>query len=186
MGHETTMVLVSVSEVFDTSSLSRVQKDNQAKDFHRAAVIKLVEYFSDDYCGLISAESRDTAPEYIGEAVIGYWEPRKLVSQVKKYHKKNISLAKDKIKKAVAFFKKHNITLDFVLNPDNFDVITKAEYIDGHWLVADCFTILSGRECDGLYFYDLTNSSGRVSEHQMQAITRDPESYALIPITYKS
>ena len=185
MGRSTTMVLVDAMQVFNETDLSQAFEDDETAEHYAGAVARLAEHFTEDYCSLLSAVPCDVDLDKLSDGIIGYWEPERLISQVEKYHTQNISLAKGKLKDAADFFEKHNVTLEFVLNPDNFDTITSDDYIEGHWKLADCFAILSGRERDDLSFYDLTDSSARISKQQKKSIRENPEVYALIPITYK-
>ena len=178
MGTNTTMVLVDTFQVLDAEDLSKRNYDT--------AVSQLIKYFTEDYCTLISAEPQNINESKLGEATIGFCDPERLISQVEKYHNQNLVDAKAKLEAAEYLFKKHKTTLTFMLNPNNFDIAIKPEYINSYWKVTDCLNILSGRESYDLSFYDLTDSSSRISEHQMKSIKENPGGYALIPITYKT
>ena len=185
MGYNTTMVLVDAMQVFDETDLSQVFEEGETSEHHAGAIVRLIEHFSEDYCTLISAEPHDSNTDKLADAVIGYWEPERLVEQIEKYHTQNLTDAKINLEAAEYLLAKYNVTLPELLSSDNFDVAANPKYIDCLWKAADCLNVLSGRESCDLSFYDLTDSSARISEHQMKSIRENAEVYALIPITYK-
>ena len=186
MGYNTTMVLVDAMQVFNETDLTQVFEEDKMAEHHTGAVSRLIEHFSEDYCTLISAEPRDPNADKLADAAIGYWEPERLIEQVEKYHMKNLTNAKINLEAAEYLLAQHNVTLPQLLSSDNFEFATNPQYIDGLCKAADCLNVLSGRENCDLSFYDLTDSSARISEHQMKSIRENPEAYALVPITYKN
>ena len=178
MPRQMTMVLVDTFQALDEHELKT--------ESYRDSVMDLISRFDDDFCETVSSHTHDHyAESELQEAVIGFLEPERLVSKVQKYADMNLKEATAKLKIAESLLKKHNTTISELLTSENIDRAIKDEYAEALWKVAECLNILCGREGIELFFYDLTDSSSRVSEAQMKSIRENPEAYSLVPIAFK-